>query len=156
MLEQPRQRGQELRKLALFRAQLPRSGVGLLHLGRCPALGGDERRAQGNLKIELLLIPIGSSRHAGQDTEGLRQLRGGFDHGRARHRLPPGLVPEIDRLLDQTRVCAVVSENFGLGFGSLREALLQRVGNPGVEVLAAGLEERAVGGVLDQRVLEAE
>ncbi len=66
MLEQPAQRGQKLRDLVLSRAQLPGSGVGFLHLGRRPALGGDERCAQSDLKVEFLVIPIRASRQAGQ------------------------------------------------------------------------------------------
>ena len=52
-------------------------------------------------------------------------------------------------------MCAVVSEKFRLGLGSLGELLFEYLNDAGMELLAPGLEQRAVGGVLDQRVLEA-
>ena len=48
-----------------------------------------------------------------------------------------------------------MGEQLGLGFGGFGEAFLQHLCDAGVEVLTARLEERAVGSVLDQRVLEA-
>ena len=49
----------------------------------------------------------------------------------------------------------MVREKLGLCLRVLGKLLLQRLRDAGVELLAAGLEQRAVGGVLDQRVLEA-
>ena len=62
MLKQPRERGQKLRNLGLFRAQLSGASVGCPYVGRRPALVGDERRAQSDLQIELLVIPIRACR----------------------------------------------------------------------------------------------
>jgi hypothetical protein len=58
-------------------------------------------------------------------------------------------------LFRETRAGVVLREEFGLGFDDLRELGLQDLGDARMEVLAAGLEQGAVGGVLDQRVLEA-
>lgn len=49
----------------------------------------------------------------------------------------------------------MVREEFGLGFDDLRELGLQHLGDAGVQLLAAGFEQRAVGGVLNEGVLEA-
>ncbi len=49
----------------------------------------------------------------------------------------------------------MLREEFGLGFDDLRKLFLHDLRDPGMQVLALGLEQRAVGGVLDQRVLEA-
>ena len=46
-----------------------------------------------------------------------------------------------------------LGEKLGLCLRVLGILLLQRLHDAGVELLAAGFEQRAVGGVLDQRVL---
>jgi hypothetical protein len=61
-------------------------------------------------------------------------------------------VPAVGRLLVGPCLGQVICEGFG---GSRGKALGKDASDPRMKVLAAGLEEGAVGGVLDQGVLEA-
>jgi hypothetical protein len=64
------------------------------------------------------------------------------------------LVPVDNRLFRKARAGVVLRKEFGLPFDELRELFLHDLRDASMQVLAAGFEERAVGGVLDQRVLE--
>jgi hypothetical protein len=48
----------------------------------------------------------------------------------------------------------VVCEQLRLGFDNTRKPLLEHVRETSVQLLAPGLEQRLIGGVLDQGVLE--
>ena len=67
----------------------------------------------------------------------------------------PALYQYSTAFSDEPRLGAVVRQQLRAGSRQLGELLLQHLGDAGVEVLAAGFEQGAVGGVLDQRVLEA-
>ena len=61
-LGQSPQHAKELRAFPHLLAQLPRSGVGLLHFGGRQALGGDQRRAESEVHVQLLLGTLGRVR----------------------------------------------------------------------------------------------
>ena len=48
----------------------------------------------------------------------------------------------------------MICQGFRLGFGEVREGLLDRAGDGGVKLHATALEEPGIGGVADQGVLE--
>ena len=62
--------------------------------------------------------------------------------------------PRIRRALVEPGFCQVIGEQLGLGFDDSRKPLLEHPRNASVQLLAPGLEQRLIGGVLDQRVLE--
>ena len=86
--------------------------------------------------------------------EGGAELGEGLRERRAGEGAAPGPLVVVDRLLRQPRLAEVVREQLGLGLGGLREALLEDLRNPRVELLPAADQQAAVGGVLHQRVLE--
>jgi len=83
------------------------------------------------------------------------QLCHRLHHSRSSDGDSPSLVPVPNGLSRQSGFGKMVREEFGLGFDDLRELGLQHLGDAGVQLLAAGFEERAVGGVLNEGVLEA-
>jgi hypothetical protein len=92
---------------------------------------------------------------AGQHIQPLPQLRHRFGHGRAGHRLLARLEPIANRLLALTRLRVVVSQQGGLSGDNLRKAVFERLGNVTMKRLAPGTQQRAVGGILHQRMLES-
>jgi hypothetical protein len=94
-------------------------------------------------------MPVPPFRQALQHVQTHPELGHRLCHGRAADRLLARLVPIVDRLLDQTGVRAVVGEELGLGVDGVRELLLERLSDAGVELVAAGFEEGTVGRVLD-------
>ena len=119
------------------------------------ALGSDQRSAEGDLEVD---FPLHARRWVGKGREQLQRLAEVADRFRQRRALtrpPPRLVPVFDRLLGEPRLRAVVRQKFWLHVRRLRESLLEDARDAGVQLLAAGLEQRLIGGVLDQRVLEA-
>ena len=75
----------------------------------------------------------------------MRQLAGGA---------LPGLQPLLHRAIIRPRGLQVVCEQFWLPLGKVGEVAFQHLGDARVQLLAAGAQQRAVGGVLHQRVLE--
>ena len=64
------------------------------------------------------------------------------------------LLPQRDRLVGQFRLGVVVRQQFGLGRLNVRETLLDHSGDLAVQFLPAPSEQRIVGGILHQCVLE--
>ena len=77
---------------------------------------------------------------------GDRLLEGG-----AAQRLIARLAPPFDRQIVETGLGEMMGDRLGFG----RRAFAQDFGSLRVQRLAAALEQAVVGGVLDQRVLEA-
>ena len=78
-----------------------------------------------------------------------------FQIGRASSGQLAGAAPIGNRPLRQARVGQMPSQHLRPGLGDVREPLFQHLGDPGMQLLAPRLEERLVGRVLDQGVLEA-
>ena len=66
-----------------------------------------------------------------------------------------GLEPEVYCPVYQPSFGQVMRQQFWLALHRVRETILEGGGNPGVQNEPAGLEQRLVGRVLDQGVLEA-
>ena len=64
------------------------------------------------------------------------------------------VLPVTDGLLNQARLGAMVGEQFGLDLGRLRKSLGKHLSDPLMELLASALQQRMVGRLLDQRMLE--
>jgi len=86
--------------------------------------------------------------------DAVAQVRDRLDVGGALRGAAPGPHPVGDGLLGLPSFRVVVGEKLGLLLRDLRRDLLQDGGALGVELLAPGAQQGAVGGFLDQRVLE--
>jgi hypothetical protein len=60
-----------------------------------------------------------------------------------------GAAPVRDRPLHETRVRQMLGQHLRLGFANVRELLFERLGDPGVQLLALRLEQRLVRYLLD-------
>jgi hypothetical protein len=86
--------------------------------------------------------------------EGTGDLLCSFDQGRAFQRALSGFAPQARGLLDQPCLGAVTRQQFGLGLGDVRELTLEGFGDTSVQRTSSLAQQRAVGRVLHQRVLE--
>ena len=59
-----------------------------------------------------------------------------------------------ESLFVQTRLSVVVGDQLGLGLDDLRKLALQQLGDLSVILLAIALQQRLIGGVLNQGMLE--
>ena len=62
--------------------------------------------------------------------------------------------PVADRRFRQARGGEVMGQGLRLALASVRKPLFERFGDARMQLLSPAFEERLVGGVLDQRVLE--
>jgi hypothetical protein len=77
-----------------------------------------------------------------------------FRHGRAFEGLRAGLLPPDECLAREAGLGTVAREQFGFALGLAGELLFKNLRYDPVEFAAAGLEQRLVGCVLNQGVLE--
>ena len=64
-------------------------------------------------------------------------------------------MPVVDGLLGETPLREMVRQELRLGLGRLREVSFKHLRDASMQLLAPGLEQRLVGRVLDEGVLEA-
>jgi hypothetical protein len=77
-----------------------------------------------------------------------------FHVRRALDRSLPGILPIRQGLLYETRLTVVMRQQLGLSFDGLREPRFYRARDLFVIPLPRALEQRLVGRILDQRMLE--
>src|SRR5215467_2690962 len=77
-----------------------------------------------------------------------------FEMGEACCGTSAGFQPFIDRTRDHTRGSQVMCKEFGMTFDVVGKILLQNNRDPGVQFLPSSAQQRAVGSVLQQRMLE--
>jgi hypothetical protein len=82
-------------------------------------------------------------------------MRDRFLESGAAQRLVAGLAPPFDRRVGHARLREVISQRFRLGGGRISEAVAQSLGDAAVQNLAPAFEQIFVGGVLNERMLEA-
>src|SRR6516165_2912329 len=87
-------------------------------------------------------------------TERLLEALFGLPVGRALKGALPGPLPIGQSLVMHAGSGVVLRDDFGLRFGGLGEALGQHLGNALMILLAGAPQQRLVGRVLDERVLE--
>ena len=132
---EPIQHGKLLRHVAhgLDRLLRPREGGG--GLGRRVAVPGDARLTQHVCRWSSRSLARGSrARSARAQCPG--EMADGFRNGRAPDGALPGRCQYSDRPLGQARLGEVMGQQLGLGFDHVRQALLQHLGDPGVQLLA--------------------
>ena len=81
-------------------------------------------------------------------------MGGGLLERRTAERLVAGLAPPFDRRLVETGLGQMMGDDFRLGRDDCRELAAQGIGDLPVQDLPPAPEQRFVGCVLDQRVLE--
>src|SRR5262245_46179741 len=82
-------------------------------------------------------------------------MRDGFGERHARQRQLGGLLPQRDRGGQLPSFRVVMRQDIRLAVPELGDALLDYPSDLGVQLLAASLEQRVVGGVLHQCMLES-
>ena len=112
--------------------------------------GADER----DLEFDLLATQRGRSGQGRDLVECARELLRGLDQRRARQRPLSRLAPKARGLLDQASLGAMTRQQFGLVLGNVRELTFQGFGDASVKCASGLAQQRAVGRVLHQRVLE--
>ena len=110
--------------------------------------------AQQAAQPDLQAIAIGRRRHRVQGLEAVLQVADGFGVGRAAHRQLAGLEPALERLRVLLAGEVVMGDLFALRRVAGMASVLHRGGDPQVDLLALAPEQRVVGRVADQRVLE--
>ena len=80
--------------------------------------------------------------------------RPGFDRSVTRHRGIAGAKGVGDGRFRMARLLEMVSQEFGLRFGGMRESFLQQLADLVVQALAFGFQQAVVGRVLHEGVLE--
>ena len=148
------QDGEELGRLAHALTERPRPGIGVFRLGGGKALRDHQRRAQGGLQEELLLDALGGLRERLEHREPRRQVADRLQVGGARHRPLACPLPVPDGLRRVPGLGEVVCEQFRLGRDHLRKLRFEHLRNPLVDLLPGALEQRRIGGILDQRMFE--
>ena len=89
-----------------------------------------------------------------EDLDARRQVGHGLCVGRTQGRPLAGALVAAHRVGPLFGAGVVAAQLLGLVPNALGEALPERVGDPRVELLAAAAQERLIGRLLDQRVLE--
>ena len=107
-----------------------------------------------NLKLDLLATQRGGGWQGHNLVEGACELLYGFDQRRALQRPLTGLAPQARGLLDQPSLGAVTRQQFRLTLGNLRKLALKGFGDASVKRTSRLAQQRAIGGVLHQRMLE--
>ena len=118
------------------------------------ALRNRQRRPQRNLELQLLSVALSALRQRAQQLERLVQVTDGLGVGEVLRRAFPGPLVVADRLRRAPRLLAVVGDLLGRAGDALGEARFEGVGDASVEVHALAVEQRLVGRVLHQCVLE--
>ena len=134
---------------------LARATIDFLYFGRSRSIRVDIRA--GPSASRMVSSSLGMRRAVGQgfqQRQAAAQMIDRLDIGRALRRPLAGLSPVGDGRLSEAGLRVVVGEQFGLFLDRLRKLLLQRFGDPAVLDAPIRSEQRVVGGVLDQRVLE--
>ena len=97
---------------------------------------------------------LGRVRQGREDGEPLREVGDSFRMGGALDGVLPRLVPIPHRLDAETRLRAVLRQEFGLGGGSLGKLRLQHLGHALMIPLPSAAQQRLIRSIADQGVFE--
>ena len=123
-------------------------------LGRCMALGVDQRVREIDLQLDLLAAERGCAWQRRDLAKRSRELLGGFLQRRARQRPPSGLAPKSRGFLDQARLRCNDAPAVPAGFRRCRRIAFEGLGDAGVKRAPRLAQQRAVGRVLHQSMIE--
>ena len=114
----------------------------------------DEWGYERDLKLDLLATQRGRGGQGRDLVEGARELLCGFDQRRALQRPLSRFAPQARGLLDQPSLGAVTRQQLRLALGNLGELAFEGFGDAGVKRASRLAQQRAIGRVLHQGVLE--
>jgi hypothetical protein len=120
--------------------------------GRAQRIG--ESDAEGPKQRELEALSFGRGRQSPEQTDGPGERVRRLAHRRPGEGRATGPRPCIRGARVEPGFCQMVCEQLGLGFDNTRKPLLEHLREASVQLLASGLEQGLIGGVLDQGVLE--
>ena len=107
-----------------------------------------------DLKLDLLAAQRGSGGQSRDLVEGTGKLLRGFNQCRAFERPLPRFAPQTRSLLDLPGLGAVARQQLRLALGHLRELAFEGFSDTGVKRASRLAQQRAIGRVLHQRMLE--
>src|SRR5262249_35026201 len=110
--------------------------------------------AKSGLQREFFALALWAFDKAMQQRQAFSRLKRCFHRRRAGERHLAGFDPIVYRLVDRARLGAMLCQNLRLGGHDRRELALQRLDDPVMELLAPAPQQRAVGSVPHQGMLE--
>src|SRR5262245_45310931 len=151
---QPKQDREELRRLSHLPTQFTGTGVGLTDFRGCLTLGRHECRTQGGLQQQLRLETLGGVREAVEQVEPLGQMSDCFCIRRALDGTLTSPLPVCESRLAEAGLRIMMRYQLRLGLGNLGELCRQRLSNTLMVLLPRALQQRLIGGILDEGMLE--
>ena len=152
---QPQQGGEQLARFPELSTQRQRPGIGRLHFrGRVP-LGGHPGRTERDLEREFLSCALGRVGQGPEQGQRRAQVRDRLGIGRALHRLAPGAVQVLHRLRYVAAAAEMMRQLVAVFFEPGAEQRLDRLGGAFMQCTAPLAQQRAVGHLLGQPMLEA-
>ena len=135
-------------------AQFVGPRIVLFDFGRAVADRRLQRHAEGRVQFDLLMEAFGGFRLIAKQLQSAPQLLNRLLEGPPIERPRAGPIPIVDRLHRVSRFGEVAGNDLGLCLGDVRELRFERLADPLMKLLALLFDERVVGRVLDQGVLE--
>src|SRR5262249_14146365 len=126
----------------------------LRYFWSCLAPDSHQCRAEGGQEVQLRLALLGSDCQALEQHQAPRKMIDRFGMGRALERAPPGPLPVPNRRLIESRLCVMMSHQLTRCRGSPASLRGEHLGRPLMVLLSRALQERLIGGILDERMLE--
>src|SRR4029453_2630355 len=117
-------------------------------------LRGRQRRAQRELEGQFLVRPLASLWESGEHLQPFGDVADCLEVGGALEGSLAGPLPMGNSRCAEARLGVVMGEQFGLSFHRLWKLGLQHLRNALVILLPGALEERLIGGLLDEGMLE--
>ena len=144
----------ELLRVAELRSELARAGELPRRLGRCVALGHHQRLCESGTQRQLAAAALPRGRQRLEGREAAREVLRRLGVRAAQEGSFAGLLPGRECSLRVAGLRVVVGEQLRVRGGELRESLGERPRGGAVQLASPALEQRPVGGVLHEGVLE--
>jgi hypothetical protein len=151
---EPVQRRKQTRRFAHPLAELASPCVDRLDLGRRVPPCRHDGRTEEHAQLELQLVALGARGLPFEHRQSAPQVLDRFGVRRAIHGALGGSLPRRNRLWDQARFAEMMAEQLGSLCADLGIPLLVHLCDPQVKLLPAAAEQRVIGRLVDQRVLE--
>ena len=118
------------------------------------AFGGNLWNAKGKLEVDLVVVAGRSLGKCREKIEAFGEVGDGFCVGRAIIGAQARLVPVRYGIIDQSALGCMMGKHLRLRLRSVGKAFAEDRGDPAVELLAPALQQRRVGGIPHQCMLE--